>query len=304
LRRGIELAKTSDHSVEGIAIFRRLIVLLDERSPFRGAFAYALEWAWHLRLPIHAWAFSTSVAAGSDEFATMVNSCAKVCRDWNLELRLRPLGGDPAVALRPHLEAEDLLVVGYLPEEAERIALIQQILQTTAAVLICPQEWKNTLSRMLLLYRHREQNEDALATVIDFCRCARATPVVLTVARSQRQGTRLQQPARAAFADRGQDGDFDLFIGTEVAEAAVHVARWRHCQLLVMGRYGRPPWARWLGGSTTERLIRLADSLPVLSVPKRHSLAAPAIDVQEMNDLSGRTDLRKPHAAGVNGCNG
>ena len=125
-----------------------------------------------------------------------------------------------------------------------------------------------------------------LTTVIELCRCLRAKPVVLTVGRTEREGWRRQQPARAAFAEHGQSGNFDLLIGSEVAEAAIRVARWRQCQLVVMGRYGRHPpnppllrggwggwWRHWFGGSTTERLVGLGDSLAVLTIPKREASA-------------------------------
>ena len=83
-------------------IFRRLIVLLDETTPLQGAFMHALEWAWHLRLPIHAWALPEldagenlpkpiepwdplsaarlSAASVSDGFVTKVKACVEVCR--------------------------------------------------------------------------------------------------------------------------------------------------------------------------------------------------------------------------------
>jgi nucleotide-binding universal stress UspA family protein len=122
---------------------------------------------------------------------------------------------------------------------------------------------------MLILYRNREQNQDALATVIGLCRCVPATPIVLTVAATEHEGRRLQQSARRAFAEHRLGGNFDLLIGSEIAEAAARVARWRQCQLLVVGRYGRRPWTHWFGGSTTERLIALAEFFPVLTIPKQ-----------------------------------
>jgi nucleotide-binding universal stress UspA family protein len=198
-----------------------------------------------------------------------VNACAKVCADLGLKLGLTPLEGDPARWLEQHLEPDDLLVITHAPTGTERRWLLRQVLQANAAVLICPETWKRTLSRMLVLYRSCGQSQDALATAMELCRYVRATPVVLTVAGTQREAQRLQQPARAAFAEHGQRGNFDLSIGPEVAEAAAHVARWRQCQLVIMGRYGRPQWTRWFGGSTTDSLISLADSLAVLTIPKR-----------------------------------
>jgi nucleotide-binding universal stress UspA family protein len=265
-------------------IFNRLLVLLDDGAPSRGAFAHALEWAWHLRLPIHAWALPTLVSrmdgskqAGhpsarfliplSDEFDTGVNACAKLCAEWGVKLGLTPIADDPIQWLRQNLQADDLLMVSHAAARTAR-GTLAHILQQPAAVLICPEAWRSTLSRMLFLYRSDEHNQEALATVMDLCRWVRATPVVLTVARTQREGSRLQEPARKAFAEHHQSGDFDLCIGGEVVEAAARVARWRQCHLLVMGRYGRRPWRRWFEGSTTERLVALADSFAVLTIPK------------------------------------
>jgi nucleotide-binding universal stress UspA family protein len=255
-----------------------------------------------LRLPIHAWAlpgvgqaFQPDRIFGQagkpdlrDDFARNVNACANVCADWGVKLGLTLMEGDRDLWLQQHVEPDDLLMVSYAPGKSERspsphgdgalfpsgdqrLALIRQLLQQSAAVLICPKIWKSTLSRVLVLYRNEEQNENMLATAIDLCCCLRAKPVVLTVSRTEREGWRRQQPARAAFADHGQNGNFDLLIGSAVDEAAIRVSRWRQCQLVVMGRYGRPPWTHWFGGSTTERLIGLADSLAVLTIPNKRT---------------------------------
>jgi nucleotide-binding universal stress UspA family protein len=247
-----------------------LVVLLDRLAPGQGAFSHALEWAWHLRLPIHAWALRIP-----DSFVPKINECAKVCADWGVKLGLTPVEDDPSPWLQQHLEPDDLLTITHAPAGTERFALIRQALQSTAAVLICPEEWKSTLSRMLVLYESWEVNQDALETSMELCRWVRAVPIVLTVASTQREGLRRQQSARAVFAERDQDGHFDLLIGAEVAEAAAHVARWRRCRLLVMGRSGRRPWTRWFGESTTDRLLGLADSLAVLTIPKRFVSAKP-----------------------------
>lgn len=278
---------------EDRAIFRRLIVLLDNRAPLQGAFAYALEWAWHLRLPVHAWVFPTLDSAGyrpaqlensepccppqlyvpaSDEFATIASACATVCAERGVKLGLTPMEEDPAHAFRQYLHADDLLILSHGSGVAERQALIRHVLQQPVATLICPDVWKSTLSRMLILYQGRQQNQDALTLAMELCCCVRTRPVVLTVAPTQREGRRLQQPARAAFAEHGQEGNFDLLIGADIVEAAARVARWRQCQLLVIGRYGRPEWRRWVSGSTTEQLIDLANSFAVLTIPQRRAI--------------------------------
>jgi nucleotide-binding universal stress UspA family protein len=218
-----------------------------------------------------------------------------MCTEWQVKLGLTPMEDDRGLWLRQHLQADDLFVVTHAPVGTERLALIQEALQQTAAVLICPAVWKRTLSRMLILYRSREQTQDALATAMELCRYVRATPTVLTAARTQREGQRLQQPARAAFAERGQGGHFDLLVGAGVAEAAARVARWRQCRLLVMGRYGGPEWRRWLGGSTTEALIGLADSLAVLTIPKRR---ASDTGRERCDDVPALREIFGPREAG------
>ena len=213
-----------------------------------------------------------------------------MCAGRGVKLGLTLMEGDRARWLEQHVEPDDLVLVSYpagkrrpsssaredslrFPPGSERLAMIRQLLQQPAAVLICPENWKSTLSRMLVLYRSREQNEEMLTTVIDLCRCVRVQPVVLTVAGTEGEAWRRQQPARAAFAEHGQSGNFDLLIGSEIDEAAMHVSRWRQCQLVVMGRYGRPLWTHWFGGSTTERLLGMADSVAVLTIPKRTASA-------------------------------
>jgi nucleotide-binding universal stress UspA family protein len=275
-----------------LAIFRRLIVLLDGTAPSQGAFIHALEWAWRLQLPIHAWALPEldtgerspkpvepwdpvsvaplPAASFSDSSVTTVDACVSICAEWDVKLGLTRIEGVPSQWFGQNLRPDDLLIVSYTPTRTERLALVQQVLQQPAAVLLCPKVWRGTLSRMLVLYRSCEQNQQTLATAMQLCRCVRATPVVFTVAHSQHHGCRLQQPARTAFAEHSQRGNFDLVIGADVAEAAARVARWRQCQLVVMGRYGRKRWAHWFG-STTERLIKLADSLAVLTIPRRQA---------------------------------
>jgi nucleotide-binding universal stress UspA family protein len=281
-----------------MAIFGRLITLLDDAAPSEGAFAHALEWAWHLRLPIHAWALPSVVRDSrsdsvnrparkpnlSDAFARKVNTCANVCAEWGVKLGLTLMEGDLTAWLQQHVEPEDLLIVSSaagkrelsfslqrgdspFPVGSEKLVLIRELLRQPAAVLICPERWRSTLPRMLVLYSNQEQNDTMLTKVLDLCCCLRAKPVILTVARTEREGRRRQQPARTAFAEHGQSGNFDLLIGSGVDEAASRVARWRQCQLVVMGRYGRPQWAHWFAGSTTERLLGLADSLAVLTIP-------------------------------------
>jgi nucleotide-binding universal stress UspA family protein len=268
-----------------------LIVLLDEMPPLQGAFIHALEWAWYLRLPIHAWALAELDASQNspnpveawdavsrarlpatavpDSFVAKVNGCVRVCGEWGVKFGLTQIEGIVSQWFEQNLRPDDLLILSPAPARTGRLALVRQVLHQSAAVLLCPKDWRSTLSRMLVLYRSGEQNQHSLVTAMELCRCVRATPVVLTVARSQREGYRLQQPARAAFAEQGQCGNFDLVIGADVAEAAARVARWRQCQLLVMGRYGRLRWTHWLDGSTTDRLIGLADSLAILTIPKR-----------------------------------
>lgn len=59
-------------------------------------------------------------------------------------------------------------------------------------------------------------------------------------------------------------------VGARTAETIAHYADEQHADVLVVGTHGYGPVRRWLLGSVSERLVRIADR-PVLTVPPRRA---------------------------------
>jgi hypothetical protein len=246
-----------------MTLFRRLSVVLDQLAPDRGTFAHALDWAWRLQVPVHVIADPTwNSAAGAQTKSACASACARRGVGWEAS----HWRGAAAQGLRPLLSPSDLLVLGQALPRSLKSALLGESLRDGApAVLVSPDTW-TPLSRILLLDQGDRPAERFLVTAAELCRSFRAAPVVLTVARSERAGQLRQHAVRAALAVHGLDADFDLVIGSEARAAAVSVARWRRCQLIVMERPGSPPWWRWPRATTMEWFMNQVESPAVLAI--------------------------------------
>jgi K+-sensing histidine kinase KdpD len=132
------------------------------------------------------------------------------------------------------------------------------------------------LTRILLLNETKRRQVGYLRAAADLCRRLEVKPVVLTIARSERQAHLQEQDAREALTGHGLSCDFDFVVGSEVKAAVAGVARWRRCQLVIMDRANVAPWWRWLRGSTWERLIDLEEPLAFLSLSAEGASASSA----------------------------
>jgi hypothetical protein len=124
------------------------------------------------------------------------------------------------------------------------------------------------------------------------CLAVRAAPVVLTVARSEREGQLRQQVAREALAGRGLGADFDLLVGSEIRAVVLHVARWRACPLVILERQGCPSWWRWLRGGTTEWFLNRTEAQAFLAIPATAAaLKSPAVVLQRSEPAARETSV-------------
>jgi hypothetical protein len=271
----------------------RLVLLLDDLAPERGAFAHALEWAEHLRLPIVGIHGATREQRGERD-PSLENrpgnhgsGMARICREdgtprpadsteqacawacarrgirWDLA---KPERGDAAAFLQ-EAGPTDLVVCGQaLPPATKRMLLHAQPLSRSPALLVCPDTW-NRLSRILVLDQGKFASEPFLAAAARLGHRFQVGLLVLSVARSERAARERQLAARQALAPCGLNVDFDLVVGSEIREAATSVARWRRCQLVLLERQESTPWWRWLRGCPTERLMERTGDLAFLGLP-------------------------------------
>jgi hypothetical protein len=267
-----------------MAIFHRVVVWLDQLAPERGAFAQALDWASSLQLSLHGVVDSTlEPGANHGDFvppghgnSDLLGGCARACARRGVAWTASRHEGPMAAAVGQVVLPGDLLVLGAsLPAEQKKQVLRKGFHGAEPAILVCPddgQPW----SRVLVLAEDDPPQEWFLAAAVDLCRCLRARPVILTIARSTRAARRRQDAVMDLVAGAGLSCDFDIVVGADVQAAVSHMARWRRCQGIILGRKAAPPWWRWWGCPTPDKIIGLTDSFSLLALPGA-GLPAPSL---------------------------
>jgi hypothetical protein len=159
-----------------------------------------------------------------------------------------------------------------------------------APVTCCCAAECQPLSRLLVLHDDRAAEVLLLQSVARLCQCLRATPVVLTLARSERAARRRQGRLQTEAMRAGLAAEFDFFAGAEAATAVIHIARWRHCQAVLRQRWERFSW--WWRADPLEELMERTDAPLILEVPSRGSIF-------EQADLPWLPSIQQPQASGA-----
>jgi len=276
---------------------RQVSVWLDERAPRQGAFCEALEWASRLHLPLQAVVLSDEqlrqlrgrsrpFAAGEARISSvgeasteLLSACETLCDrrgvSWGYNLWQGPISRVVSEFLHPTA----LSVFSSALADGVKDELLRQWLHGAAfPVLVCPPTCQ-PISRVLVVNQSSNSAQRFLDSVAGLCHALDVSPVVLTVARNEREAEVRQDAARQVWENRGIAADFDLLIGCDVRVAVASVTRWRRCTHVFVERRQAPPWWRWLRGDTLWRLQRLTDSFRVLAIPADmgvETLATPA----------------------------
>jgi hypothetical protein len=257
---------------------RQVSVWLDELAPQHGAFTHALEWASRLALPLHGvtatpggWGgrmVDYHRAEGEGPGRTeRLEACATACARRSVSWNASRWQGPPADWVKQFLRPAELCVFGdALPPRLKDELLRGSLRRRDVAILLCPRPWE-PVSRVLVLHEHRDPGNRFLDAAARLCQAFDVTPVVLTVARTEREARLRQDLAEERFATRRRPADFDFIVGCEVRTAVAWAARWRRCSHVVLERESAPPWWPRLRGDTLQRLLGLSDALTVLALP-------------------------------------
>lgn len=266
---------------------------MDRLVPDRGAFPHALELAQRLHVPMHGvevpgWgnpvrdvprgcldrAVPAASGAGADD-SPANSACARACAQARVCWEWSRLGEHPLAALRQAVAPDDLLVFDQALPPSQQRELFRQAMATRApAVLVCPTVW-SPLTRALVVDQGRAPAERFLLRAARLCRQLEVEVIVLTVERSERVARRRQDEARELLAGQGLSASFDSLIGAEVRAAVACVARWRHCQLVVLPRAGSPSWWRWLRRASDDWVMNATEFASFLSLRGDAALATP-----------------------------
>jgi K+-sensing histidine kinase KdpD len=153
-----------------------------------------------------------------------------------------------------------------LPQLQKDLLLRGSRRNTPTPVLVCPRSWR-PLGRVLVLHDHQLPGNCFLENASATCRVLRVEPVVLTVARTERQARQYQRAAEELFAARGLLADFDFVVGFDVRTAVASVARWRRCSHVVLEKTRATSWWRWLRRDTMALISDLTGALTFLALP-------------------------------------
>jgi len=167
----------------------------------------------------------------------------------------------------------DLLVCGKdVPSMYKKNLLRKTQRKGAPALLLCSSSGELP-TRILLVDRGGPGADDLLPQTAKLCVLFRAGLVALTVARTEREARLRQRQARETPLGCPVPVNFDFLAGAEERAAVANVARWRHCQLVVLEATHASPWARWLGSVPGPWIMDLLDTLSFLVVPTMNRAA-------------------------------
>jgi hypothetical protein len=262
-------------------------VWLDELAPDRGAFAHALEWASRLRLPLKAFAPSSSqqdtTASGPSRDGKgclalpgpaapalgpeRLHACEAACLQHGVAWGAFHWQGSVSFGIERFLRPVQLCVLGAdLPAPGGPELLARSLHSPPGPVLVCPQSWR-PMSRVLIVNQQRDVRSCFLDLAARVCQAVAVVPVVLTVARSEREAQARQRLAEETLAASRLPADFDCAVGCDAATAAATVARWRRCSHAFVESGRLTSWWSWARGPLPEQLLRQSASLTVLALP-------------------------------------
>jgi hypothetical protein len=254
---------------KGEAIFRRLAVLLDYRSPNQGVFSHALAWSVGLNLPIRGLLAPELFRSwGSQKRAEMEGACSGRCAEFKIPFEISVLGGQATRALPQLTGPDDLLALGQALPSVTKKELLRAVASTSApAVLLCSDAW-TPLSRLLIVDQGSCKNARYLRSAAEIGKRLSLPAVVLTTAGSESVARSRQQAAREILADYGSEIDFDFIVGYDIGAAVASVARWRRCQCVLFEQPESDPRWPWPGTTSTDWLTSATASLTLLALPQ------------------------------------
>jgi hypothetical protein len=154
-------------------------------------------------------------------------------------------------------------------------------------VLLCAPTCRS-VSRLLVLYDQPKPNAAFLESVARFCQALEIHPIILIVAKSEREAHLQQGYAEGVCNSFRLLADVDLVVGCDVRSAVSRVASWRRCShLIIERRIGEVPLHR-SHDTALEHFRGLADSLSLLALPEAIVLDVPHTFRKKAMSLFGK----------------
>jgi hypothetical protein len=260
----------------------RVAVWLDPSAARGGAFEHALDWASRLAVPLRILGHSSE---GPDPLlpgasASAAQECAAACAERGVASHVVECS-ELSVAVEQLFCPRELSVFNSsLPAHVRGNFLRWSLHAKHAATLVCSPTCE-PVSRVLVVYASQGNTSGFLDSALSACQVFRANPVILTVARTEKQARQGQLAAERACYVHRLAAHLDYVVGVDIRAAVASIARWRRCSHVFLERRQARPWWRWLRGDTLEGLLGLSNSLTFLALPEAGLQAAtdgPALD--------------------------
>jgi hypothetical protein len=254
--------------------FRRLIVLQHAGSPLEGEFTHALDWASRLSLP------TVIVSPQADALDT----CKEMCANRAIPCQVLYWADKTLAGLDRLLAPTDLCVVRRGLPAVLKKHILERTSGDAATAILIRSEREEFPSRVLIVHTCALSDGQYLALAVQLCKELGCRPVILTLAKSERAARSLQQAALGQLTGMEVSCDFDFLVGVESLAAVASVARWRDCQLVIMGHDAAPAWRRWLRGDSMQQMLEGFESLDTLVIANvsEHKVRTPAYQGRAM----------------------
>jgi hypothetical protein len=259
-------------------------VWLEDGPTDANTFPQALEWAFRLSLPLRAVIRSPRLAGAGRDGAPSRGDAPVVekLKAWSLASSQRGAAlemflwlGDGPAGMNQFLRPNGLCVVGKDP----RAPALKELLCRSSrghenAALLCAANG-SALGRILILYDQTKPNAAFLESAARFTQALEIPPVILIVARTEREAQQCRGYAEGVCGSLRVAADFDFVVGCDPRSAVRRVAQWRSCSHLIVEREIAASWWGCSSRNGLEHLRELAGSLTVLALPKSIVLDVP-----------------------------
>lgn len=197
------------------------------------------------------------------------------CTDAGVVLETSFWLGGTDVGMTHCLRACGLCVVAEFQYECFRQELLVRCGHApAAAVLLCPRRGTH-VRRMAVLYDHMNPNAAYLETAAHLCQALGVQPLILTLARTARDGRLKRSHAEGVCASLGVAAEFDDIVTADSRTALGRQLAVQQCSHLIIERgEGTAVWPR-LHGDWLAPWRGLSDALSILALPETTALDVP-----------------------------
>jgi hypothetical protein len=277
--------------VEPVTLEHVSVLTNDSSPPGDELLVHALEWASALRLPLQILNPPKALACVPLEEGRVVGEGYFLAGNARSASRGETPQAVESSSFTNQLFRPDGLSIfsTTLPGEIKNRLVRYSLISSQNAILACSRSC-SSISRVLILHGAHDEATRFLHCALSLCRLFGATPVILTVARTEIQARQGQRMAEEACLHHRTPALLDYAVGLQLRAAVLSIARWRRCSHVFTARRRAISWWRWPRGDILNSLLGSADSLNLLVLPES-GIRVPDSAPQ---DVIG-SDLLAPH---------